>query len=98
MKRTFRKIRAVIRRSSVTKFIVTSLLTGAGILAFLVMIGESDPESTSFAESMVMRAYAAGVLFIDYMLFKVAYRMRLLTNELYQELRKDNIAVNNVED
>lgn len=93
MKRTFRKIREVIRRSPVTKFMITFLLTGAGILAFLVMAGETDPETMSFVESLKIRACAAIVMIIDILLFKIAYRNHLLTNDIYREIRADKFAV-----
>lgn len=93
MKRTFRKIRAVIRRSPVTKFMITFLLTGAGMLAFLVIAGEADPETMSFAEALRIKAWAATVMIIDILLFKIAYKNRLLTNDIYRELRADKAAI-----
>jgi len=93
MKRTLRKIRAVIRRSSATKFMITFLLTGAGVLAFMVIAGETDPETMSFAEALKIKAWAATVMIIDILLFKIAYKNRLLTNDIYRELRADKIAV-----
>ena len=65
MKRTFRKFRAVIRRSSLTKGLITFFLTGAGILSFLVMAGESDPDTMTTAEVLIVKAYAAVVMIID---------------------------------
>lgn len=93
MKRTFRKFRAVIRRSPVTKFMITFSLTGAGMLAFMVMAGETDPETMSFIESLKIRACAAIVMIIDILLFKIAYKNHLLTNDIYRELRADKLAV-----
>lgn len=93
MKRTFRKFRAVIRRSPLTKGLITFLLTGAGILSFLVMAGESDPETMPTIEALTVKAYAAVVMIIDVILFKIAYRNRLLTNEVYRELKADKAAI-----
>ncbi len=93
MKRTFRKFRAVIRRSSLTKGLITFLLTGAGILSFLVMAGESDPDTMPTIEALTVKAYAAVVMIIDVILFKIAYRNRLLTNEVYRELKADKAAI-----
>lgn len=93
MKRTFRKIRAVIRRSPVTKFMITFLLTGAGILAFMVMAGETDPETMSFVESLKIRACAATVMIADIVLFKIAYKNHLLTNDIYREMKADRVAI-----
>lgn len=93
MKRTFRKFRAVIRRSPVTKFMITFLLTGAGMLAFMVMAGETDPETMSFVESLRIRAYAGMIMIIDILLFKIAYKNHLLTNEVYRELKADKAAI-----
>lgn len=93
MKRTSRKFRAVIRRSSLTKGLITFLLTGAGILSFLVMAGESDPDTMPTIEALTVKAYAAVVMIIDVILFKIAYRNRLLTNEVYRELKADKAAI-----
>lgn len=93
MKRTFRKFRAVIRRSALTKGLITFLLTGAGILSFLVMAGESDPDTMPTIEALTVKAYAAVVMIIDIILFKIAYRNRLLTNEVYRELKADKAAI-----
>ena len=93
MKRTFRKFRAVIRRSALTKGLITFLLAGAGILSFLVMAGESDPDTMTTAEVLTVKAYAAVVMIIDIILFKIAYKNHLLTNEIYRELRADKAAI-----
>lgn len=85
MKRTLRKIAAVIRRSPVTKFIVTSLLTTAGLLAFFVLAGEPTDELSSFEEVAKLKLYAAAILGVDILMFKIAYKLRLLPRDLYEK-------------
>ena len=85
MKRTFRKFRAAILRSPITKGLITFLLSGAGILSFLVMAGEYDPDTMTTIEAMTIKAYAAVVMIIDVILFKIAYRNRLLTSDVYEK-------------
>lgn len=79
-------MRATVRRSIVTKWIITNLLIGAGLLAFLVLAGESDPE-TSFSEILPVKLYAIGVMAVDVLLWKVAYREHLLIGDIYKKER-----------
>ena len=77
-------MRAVIRRSALTKGLITYLLAGAGILSFLVLAGESDP-AASMTEVLTAKAYAALVMIMDIVLFRAAYRSRLLIDEAYED-------------
>ena len=87
MKRTLRKVRAIVRRSAITKWLITFLLTGAGLLAIMVMGGESDPATTTFEEALMIRIYAAGVLAVDVLLWKIAYKQHLLMADFYEKER-----------
>ena len=77
----------IVRRSAITKWLITFLLVSAGLLAIMVMGGESDPATMTFEESLIVRLYAAGVLAVDILLWKIAYKHHLLMADLYEKER-----------
>lgn len=47
----------------------------------------------SFVESLRIRACAGMIMIIDILLFKIAYKNHLLTNDIYREVRADKAAI-----